>query len=266
MMTNAHLHIAPDIAGRISTELRAIEIEHGVRVLLAVESGSRAWGFPSRDSDYDIRFIYVRPVEGYLTVIPRRDVIERPVDAVLDVSGWDVRKALQLMLRSNAVLQEWLSSPIRYVDCQPVREKMSAFLQVAVDLRAFEYHYDHQARRSFDEITTAGDTVRLKSYCYALRATFAICWLRERRSPPPMDLRSLMSGLDLHAQLVTEIFDLLDRKLVANEQGTGTRILILDEFIEKTLAQAVGQAGALDRSDIVTQADAFLASVVQGLL
>ena len=89
--------IEPALRARIQAELDAIEREETVKILLAVESGSRAWGFPSRDSDYDVRFLYVRPIESYLAVTLPRDVIERPVDAVLDVNGWDLRKALQLM-------------------------------------------------------------------------------------------------------------------------------------------------------------------------
>lgn len=106
--------VEPAVRDRIQRELDAIERQESVRILLAVESGSRAWGFPSTDSDYDVRFLYVRPIEAYLAVTAPRDVIERPVDATLDVNGWDLRKALRLMLRSNAVLIEWLASPVRY--------------------------------------------------------------------------------------------------------------------------------------------------------
>ncbi len=266
MTAHSHPHIDSDMVERIGAELRAIEIEHGVRILLAVESGSRAWGFPSGDSDYDVRFIYVRPVEDYLTVFPRRDVIERPVDAVFDVNGWDIRKALQLMLRSNAVLQEWLSSPVRYIDRQPVRQQLLELFRTAADLRAFECHYDHQARRSFGEITSAGNSVRLKSYCYALRTAFALCWVRDRRTPPPMDLRSLMSGLDLPADLDTEICRLIERRRLETEQSTAMRSLRLDNFIEQALVQPIGQTGALDRPDIVGRADALLASIVRGTI
>ncbi len=80
--------------------------------MLAVESGSRAWGFASRDSDYDVRFIFVRPLRDYLRVAPLHDVIERPIDEALDLGGWDVRKVLGLMLRSNATVGEWLASPV----------------------------------------------------------------------------------------------------------------------------------------------------------
>ncbi len=98
----------------ILRQLDYIEKEHGVSILLACESGSRAWGFPSADSDYDVRFIYAHDRDWYLSVFDKRDVIERPIDKVLDISGWDVRKALRLLRNSNAPLLEWLSSLIRY--------------------------------------------------------------------------------------------------------------------------------------------------------
>lgn len=62
---------------RIIELLHSIEAEHGVKVLYACESGSRAWGFASPDSDYDVRFVYVRPLEDYLSLVPVRDVIEK---------------------------------------------------------------------------------------------------------------------------------------------------------------------------------------------
>ena len=98
--------IDPAFRSRAEAALAAVEQEDGVRILLAIESGSRAWGFPSRDSDYDVRFIFVRPLAAYLSIVPPRDVIERPIGADLDLGGWDLRKALGLMVRSNAVVLE----------------------------------------------------------------------------------------------------------------------------------------------------------------
>jgi predicted nucleotidyltransferase len=264
MTAEQQRHIDPQIAERIRSELSAIEREHGVRIVLAVESGSRAWGFPSQDSDYDVRFIYLRPVADYLTVVPRRDVIERAVDVVLDVSGWDIRKALQLMVRSNAVLQEWLASPVRYSDCEPVTRQLKELLGEAADLRTFEYHYDHQAHRSFDEVCAAGNTVRLKSYCYALRASLALRWLRDRRKPPPMDLPSLLAGVDLPVELVQEISRLVDRKAFVGERDTTDRISELDTFILRTLEERVSKASPTDRNDMTARADALFASIVLG--
>jgi len=86
--------------------LEKIEKEHKVKILFAWESGSRAWGFASKDSDYDVRFIYVHEKNWYFGIDDQRDVIELPVNEVLDVNGWDVRKALRLFRKSNAPLYE----------------------------------------------------------------------------------------------------------------------------------------------------------------
>jgi len=259
-------HIEPEIAERIMAELSAIELEQGVKVLLAVESGSRAWGFPSKNSDYDVRFIYLRSPTDYLTVVPRRDVIERPVDAVLDVNGWDIRKALRLFLRSNAVLQEWISSPVRYIDCPPFSGQLRELIEEGADLNAFEYHYDHLARRSFDEITVSDDSVRLKTYCYALRAVLSLCWLRDRKTPPPMDMISLQSGVELTANLKEVIEELIDKKTHALEQGMAARAPELDTFMAHILDQPVGQMCGIARPDMTARVDAmFAATVLNGI-
>ena len=74
----------------IINRLQELEAENNVKILYACESGSRAWGFPSATSDYDVRFIYLRPVEWYLSIEQKRDVIEYPVENDLDISGWDL--------------------------------------------------------------------------------------------------------------------------------------------------------------------------------
>ena len=100
---------------QILKKLAEIEMEHDVRIIYACESGSRAWGVPSKDSDYDVRFIYAHPRDYYLSISPLRDVIELPIDPVFDINGWDIRKALSLLRKSNIRLLEWLQSPIVYV-------------------------------------------------------------------------------------------------------------------------------------------------------
>jgi predicted nucleotidyltransferase len=245
---------------RIVTELDAIEREQDVRILIAVESGSRAWGFPSRDSDYDVRFVYVRKLEDYLSVTERRDVIERPIDAVLDIGGWDLRKALQLLVRSNAVLLEWLTSPVRYRDGVAVSTRLLELARTAANPSALAYHYEHQARRSFAELEGVGEAVRDKSYCYALRSALALLWLRERREAPPMDLPSLLAGLTLDEAVRESIATLVARKLSATEGDLGARLSLLDALIGGALAQPKVQRPATDRATAVAEADALFAS------
>src|SRR5438105_459905 len=130
---------------RIQRELDRIETEQNVRILYAVESGSRAWGFDSPDSDYDVRFIYIRPVREYLRVSPPRDVIELPITETLDVNGWDIYKALELYRKSNPPLLEWLNSPIVY------REKG----ELAADLRRLARDYFSPLRMTYHYLSMA---------------------------------------------------------------------------------------------------------------
>ncbi|MDE1148175.1 MAG: nucleotidyltransferase domain-containing protein [Azospirillaceae bacterium] len=254
--------IDPAIHTRIEAELDAIEREQGVRIVLAIESGSRAWRFPSRDSDYDVRFLYMCPVQGYLTVGSPRDVIERPVDAVFDVSGWDLRKAFQLGLRANAVLVEWLTSPVRYREVGPAAGRLLDFMRAHADLTGLAYHYDRQARRMFDEVLAAG-APRLKAYCYALRSALALLWLRRFRAPPPMDLPALLAGLDLPAETVAVIGDLVARKLPSVERDTGPRLPVLDTLVGGILAEPVQWMGRDEpRHEAARQADALFADLV----
>ncbi|MEA1675996.1 nucleotidyltransferase domain-containing protein [Nitrospirillum sp. BR 11163] len=253
--------VDPAIHTRIQAELGAVEQEEGVRILLAIESGSRGWRFPSQDSDYDVRFLYLRPLSSYLTVTDQRDVIERPVDAVFDVSGWDLRKAFQLALRSNAVLIEWLCSPVRYRELGPAAARLLNFARASVDLTAVAYHYDRQARRMFNDVLAA-EAPRLKTYCYALRSALALQWVRERRDVPPMDLPALLRGLFLSAEVADEIAALVARKLPSTERDTTARLPILDHLIGNVLAQPVPAMRGEARREVGRRADALFAELV----
>jgi uncharacterized protein len=246
---------------RIDAELDTIEREQGVRILLAVESGCRAWRFPSQDSDYDVRFLYLRPIETYLAVSPKRDVIERPIDATLDVNGWDLRKAFQLLLRSNAVLIEWLCSPVRYREAGTATARLLELARSSADLIGLAYHYDRQARRTCDEIA-AMEEVRLKTYCYALRSALALAWVRDIRQPPPMDLPSLMAGLSLPDEVEIAITDLVARKADATVRDTTHRIPVLDQLIGSILAEPIRTVASPSRPEVLAQADALFASIV----
>ena len=254
--------IDPAAHERIEAELDAIEREHDVRILLAVESGSRAWRFPSRDSDHDVRFLYVRPVRAYLSVIPGRDVIERPIDATLDVNGWDLHKAFRLLARSNAVLLEWLTSPVRYRADEDAVARVLALARSAADLTAIAYHYDRLARRAFDTITASGEEPRLKTYCYALRAAMALSWIRRFHAPPPMDLPSLMAGLEPARGISDAILRLLARKADADESGTTPRDPVLDRFLEDVLGERIARIARMEQVDRAAGINALFASIV----
>jgi len=258
--------VGPAAHRRIEAELVRVEAERGVRILLAVESGSRAWGFPSADSDYDVRFLYAATLDDYLSLSACRDVIEAPIAGDLDVNGWDLRKALGLALRSNAVIVEWLSSPVRYRDTPQVTGPLRDIVLAAAQLPALEYHYDRMARRAFADVVDAAKP-RLKRYFYALRPALALGWLRTRRSPPPMDLPSLLAGVGLPKPLADTVGELVARKATAREHETVERVAAVDAYLREALACEVPRPSGLTRPpEIAQRAQRFFVSVVRGLL
>ena len=224
---------------RIDAALAEVECREDVRVLLAVESGSRAWGFASPDSDYDVRFIYARPLADYLAISTPRDVIERPIDGLLDLGGWDVRKALGLAVRSNAVLLEWLASPVVYRRDPAATADLIALAQAAAHLPALKHHYDRLVRGAWS--AEAGGPIRLKAYFYALRAALALLWLRRNRTPPPMSLPALLDGVLVPSDVAAEIEALRQRKAVAREAEAVSRRPAMDAFLAAVLAAPVNR-------------------------
>jgi len=179
---------------RISQVLQQLEQQHQVRVLLAVESGSRAWGFASSDSDWDIRFIYVHPVPWYVSVVTRRDVIECMLDdRQLDLSGWDLRKALALLRKSNPSLHEWLHSPIIYQQDQTFMQRITALEGDYFNPRAAFHHYLHIAI-NHNERYLQRHGVQLKRFLYFLRGLLACQWVATRRTTPPVLFSDLVDA------------------------------------------------------------------------
>lgn len=256
-------YIGETMGRRIDEALDAIAHEQRVSIIVAVESGSRAWRFPSTDSDYDVRFIYARPVEAYLSISPPRDVIETPIADALDLNGWDVRKALQLAVRSNAVLLEWLSSPVRYRD-SPAAGELAAFARESCDLPGLAYHYDRLARHALDDIVASTDAVRFKAYCYALRPALALLAIRERKGPPPMDLPALLEGATVPDAVRQAIADLIGRKATGTEHDTAARQPVLDSFLAEVLGQPMIRPGLADNPIAQTKADALLSRLILG--
>lgn len=223
----------------IETRLAALEAEHDVRILLAVESGSRAWGFPSPDSDYDVRFVYARPRDRYLSLRPGRDVIETPIEDEIDLNGWDVRKALALLLRSNAVILEWIASPIRYRPDHPVVAGLAALADDLLDSRALAHHYASLGRNAAERWLDGDGPVPVKKYFYALRPALAMrCLRRDPGARPPMDLPSLVRKAALPAALADLVATLVEMKSRTNERSNGLRAPLLDAMIRSELGRA----------------------------
>jgi uncharacterized protein len=241
--------IPADILTEIDRRLEAIKADESVQLLMAVESGSRAWGFPSPDSDYDVRFVYLRKRDWYLSLSPGRDVIERPIVDEIDLNGWDIRKAIGLLLKSNAVISEWMESPIRYCEDHLIVEELRSLADGVLDGRALAFHYANLGRNAADRWLDGNDAVPVKKYFYALRPALAIQHVRlNSKVRPPMNLQELIAGCDLSPGLKADIDELVQAKSRTNERSNGTRRPDLDAFIRDELSRASDVPGR-DRPD-----------------
>ena len=183
---------------KIVENLQKIETQDDVVIFYACESGSRAWGFPSKDSDYDVRFLYVHPVDWYLSIAEKRDVIERPLTDQLDINGWDLRKALELFRKSNPPLLEWLDSPSIYQEKFTVAAQMRELAKTYYSPSACIYHYLHMAQGNVREYLK-GDRVWVKKYFYVLRPILAIKWIEQGYGVAPTSFACCWSGSFLQA-------------------------------------------------------------------
>ena len=217
---------------RINEELDSIEKAENATIIYACESGSRAWGFESEDSDYDVRFIYLRKTPWYLSVRKKRDVIERPISDELDISGWDLSKALYLLKRSNPPLLEWLQSPIVYRENASAVSKIRAVMPEYYSPMACMYHYLHMARSNFREYMK-GDVVWTKKYFYALRPLLACIWIESGYGIVPTEFEKLVERTVENRELKRAIEKLLARKMAGKERDCGVRIPIISDFLEK---------------------------------
>ena len=174
-------------------KLQAIENEYQVSILLASEAGSRAWGFPSPDSDYDVRFIYRRNMDDYLSLFSKSDVIELGISDTLDIGGWDLDKALRLLGKSNVPLMEWVYSPLVYRADPGFLERMRQLAQTHFVPAAGYYHYQSMAKKYAGLCDT--EDYKLKHLFYALRTALAASWIVEKQTMPPVDFDRLLEGL-----------------------------------------------------------------------
>lgn len=215
----------------IEQKLNEIEQRENVRILHCIESGSRAWGFASPDSDYDVRFIYVRPKEYYLRLEKTRDVIEWQLDDTLDINGWDIQKALRLLHKSNPTLFEWNASPIVYrttKEWQDLSELINRYFAAKSGL----YHYLSTAKSNYREYLR-GETVRLKKYFYVLRPLLACRWIIGQGTPPPMLFSTLMEH-DLDEEIRPDVEQLLSMKINTPEITEGKRFDRVNDYIERS--------------------------------
>jgi predicted nucleotidyltransferase len=223
-----------DIIADIRRRLAAISTRERVSIPLAIESGSRAWGFPSPDSDYDCRFIYLRGIDDALKLFPQRDVIETPLTPILDVNGWDLRKTVKLLLKGNAVASEWLRSPLTYQVVESFREELLALASTVARRDAIASHYLHLLYSMRDRVFNTETGVVLKKVFYVLRPAMALRWMRAwpEATVVPMNFQELCDGSDLNPAIRSLIDELLVLKSKTRELGQGQADPLMLDFVQ----------------------------------
>lgn len=266
--------IPPDMdaekVAQIDAMLDRIAEEYRVFLPLAVESGSRAWGFSSPDSDYDCRFVYVRRAIDHITPWTVRDVIELPLAEDLDANGWDLRKALQLLLKGNAVIVEWLCSPVVYRGHAWFRDAFLQFARRAASREAISRHYLHLGERQRRVYFGDESSIPQKKIFYALRPAAALRWLRMHpaEAVAPMHFPTLMAECAPPAELAEEVRDLMDRKAATRELGAAPLSRPVASFIDSEFALARStfeEAGTAAAEEMIAPAEQFYRMVVERL-
>ncbi|HEY1353085.1 MAG TPA: nucleotidyltransferase domain-containing protein [Ktedonobacteraceae bacterium] len=217
----------------IQSALSQVETEDHVHILYACESGSRAWGFASVSSDYDVRFIYTRHPLAYLRLDIPQDVIELPIKDDLDINGWDIFKGLRLLRKSNPPLLEWLTSPIVYRggETSAIRE-LRTLARQGFSPNTLRYHYWQMARGNWQQYLRGKSEVLLKKYLYVLRPLATLIYLEQHQLLPPVDFIETLMAVQIDHEIVSHILALVEQKRAGEEMGMGATDPVLHGFIE----------------------------------
>lgn len=219
----------------IQERLKALEKERNITILYACESGSRAWGFASPNSDWDVRFVYAHSMDWYLQINEQKDQIDLDIDAnELDLSGWELRKLLRLFGRSNASPFEWLQSPIVYADPYNFKEKLWHLQAEYFKPKAVAYHYLGLAKNAAKKGLLDG-LMDIKKYFYVLRPLLAAYWICHRKTVPPMEFAPLLEQIKEQTALYEAIQALTMKKIAALEGDKTDPVPIIQDFIEQQL-------------------------------
>jgi uncharacterized protein len=219
--------------------LKQIEKEYDVKILYACESGSRAWGFPSSDSDYDVRFIYVHQKEWYLSIDQRRDVLEVPkhdklsiqVEKILDLNGWELTKALRLFRKSNPPLLEWLHSNIVYYQESSIINKMKELESQIFSPFSGIHHYLKMAKGNYRDYLNR-DEVKIKRYFNIFRPLLAAKWMEKHHAFPPITFTQLVEGTLPTSEIRKVLVEIINLKMAGEVLDQNPRTALINSFVE----------------------------------
>lgn len=248
------MNIPKDVQVVIDNKLTEIEQQENIKILYSCESGSRAWGFPSPDSDYDVRFIYMRGIDSYLSLMPTKDQLTYPINDELDFVGWDVVKLLKLMTKSNTTPFEWLQSPVIYRENVMIKNELWDLCQNYFDQRGNAFHYIGIAESAIN--TMKNEQIGIKKLFYVLRPLLAATWCIQKNSIAPMDIYPMLELLP--EGLKDEVITLIKLKETVNEGYLITIESNLKNWIMTAFEECREKARLLGKSTFsIEKADEF---------
>lgn len=248
---------------RILQEIKRVEEKYGIEVLYACETGSRAWGFPSPDSDYDVRMIYKHPVNWYLSLSEKKDNVEyMSDDKEIDLTGWDIKKSLKLLHKSNASLLERIQSPIVYQQKEGFVKDYLELAERCYSPIATLYHYLKLAESSFTDVVEV-EEYKLKRLFYALRGAMACEWIMSKQEMPPILFTKMVGELELEEELKSRILELISFKATKSEVYLHKGETLIFKFIERTITKAKSTAKSLSgRNEKLIDLDDYFRAVI----
>ncbi|MFC1696760.1 DNA polymerase beta superfamily protein [Nanoarchaeota archaeon] len=232
---------------KIKELCKKIEKENNVKILFAIENGSRAWRMESEDSDYDVRFVFVRPLKEYLKIGTPRDVITCAFDkdgvpckvegSFIDLSGFDVFKFVRLLSKSNPTCIEWLISDIVYHGSQ--NKVFKKFALEKFNPMALYYHYKSSCKNNYMKYLSSRNLVTHKKYLYAFRGLINAKWVVNKNTVPPIVFLEAVEGLGdkIPVKIVSKLKEIIKLKSSGKEKDNVPNIVFMDDYIEAFLLE-----------------------------
>lgn len=270
-----HSHVSPEAHREITSRLQKIKEEQDIQTVYTLESGSRAWNFESPDSDYDVRFVYLKPLVHYLRIDTNytRDVIdiEYPTDGTYDLNGWDITKFFKLLIDSNPTAIEWLQSTLVYECNKEFYEAAWAIARQSFNPAASMWHYRHMASMNFNKYLLKKNPLLQKKYLYVIRPILCLRWVIKFKSPPPLDIEKLLFLFrDDEREIHKEVLKLLAIKRLSSEKEFTPPNLVLQDLCSRELdidykkVSRENELGReLDKGPLYQQANAIFIKLLQ---
>lgn len=223
---------------KIIKYLRDLEVQNDIKILLACETGSRAWGFPSPDSDYDVRIIYVHNLSWYVGINEHKDSIDLMFeDNEIDISGWELRKSLRLLTKSNGAMLERIQSDQIYFVDEEFQKEIDVIADSCYSRIATIYHYSRMSKNCLETIKE-NDNYKLKKLFYALRSAVACKWILEKNEKPPISFLKMLEVLELPSKIKKRIYELIEFKSTKNETYLHSGDIEIIDFIQENILAA----------------------------